>query len=111
MKNDLGETMRPTLSFTCEFDERTAWEVEQKGYFEHALVRLPDGAEVRVCFWDPVRLAQDLETDTKHGKTCFAEPGVIVLPSVTVDRMKKAVDELYDNGYFDRLRSLFAERA
>lgn len=93
----------PTLVFTCEFDERTAWEVEQKGFFEHALTRLPNGLEIHVCFWDPIRLSQDLETGLKHGMSCFAEPGLIVVPSVTVDNMKSAIVQLYCNGYFDRL--------
>jgi hypothetical protein len=62
-----------------------------------------------VCFWDPVRLTQDFETDRKHGKTCFAEPGLIVVPSVTVANMKAAVSQLYEDGFFKRLQSLVIE--
>ena len=95
-----------SLSFDCEFDARAEWEIEQKGWFEHGLVHMPDGSSVHVSFWSPGRLAHDLEADLKSGKTCLAEPGMIVVPKVTVENMKAAVEELYQSGYFDRLRSL-----
>jgi len=95
-----------TLSFTCDFDQKTEWEIEQKCWFAQALVHLPDGATVPVCFWDPVRLAQDLEADLRSGKTCVAEPGMIVVPKVTVEKMKAAVEELYHRGFFESLRDL-----
>lgn len=96
---------RPTLTFSCELDERGEWEIEQKGVFEHAVVRLPEGGSVPVCFWDPIRLSQDLETDLKHGGTCLAEPGMIVIPQVTVDNMRAAVEELYARGFFQYLKA------
>jgi len=103
----MKEDSNVTLSFTFELDERAVWEIQQKGWFEHALVHLPDGSNVPVCFWDPVRLSQDLESDLKFGRSCIGEPGMIIIPQVTVENMKAAVEELYRSGYFDRLRSLF----
>lgn len=102
----MSEPKHAALSFTCDFDERTEWEIQQKGWFEQALVHLPDGSTVPVCFWDPVRLTQDLEADLKSGRSCIAEPGMIVIPEVTVKNMQAAVGELYSEGYFDRLKSL-----
>src|SRR5690349_3214757 len=101
--NELNQT---TLSFTCDFDNRTEWEIQQKGWFQHGVARLPDGSSVPVCFWDPVRLIQDLEADLEAGKTCIAEPAMIVIPQVTVRNMQAAVEELYNAGYFDRLKSI-----
>ena len=80
----MSEPNHTTLSFTCDFDERTESEIQQKGRFEQAVVRLPDCSTVRVCFWDPIRLTQDLEADLKSGRSCIAEPGMIVVPEVTV---------------------------
>ena len=90
-----------SLSFDCEMDDRTEWEIRQKGYFEHSLVNLPDGRTMRVFFWEPVRLLQDLEMDLSAGRTCLAEPGMIVLPELTIKNMKAAVEELYERGYFN----------
>ncbi len=96
--------MKDTVELVLEgFDERTAWEVEQKGFFEHARVRLPDGRIAKVCFWEPVRLAQDLEMDMRHGQVCIGEPGLILIPKVTLENMRAAVKELYRSGYFERL--------
>ena len=96
----------PVLFFTCDFDERAAWEVEQKGFFEHASVRLPNGVDIQVSFWDPIRLSQDLETDFGRGEICFAELGLIIVPAVTVDNMKAAIAKLSKEGYFERLLTL-----
>jgi hypothetical protein len=96
----------PVLSFTCDFDDLTAWEVEQKGWFECAVVTLPGGLQVPVSFWDPVRLKQDLENALKGGNVCLAEPALIIVPSVTREYMERAVGELFRNGYFDRLLAL-----
>ena len=88
-------------------DERALYEIEQKGFFEHAIANLPDGSRVRVSFWTPGRLSEDLETDLKWGKKCLAEPGLIVVSNVTLENMRAAVEDLYARGYFDRLRSVF----
>jgi hypothetical protein len=96
----------PTLSFTCDFDEKTAFDVELKGYFQHAIASLPDGRRVQVSFFDPARLAKDLESEQELGRNSIGEPGLIVVPRVTVKNMLGAIKELYHNGYFDRLSSL-----
>jgi len=90
-----------TLSFNCEMDERAEWEIRQKGYFEHSSVILPNGKTVPIFFWDPIRLSQDLETNLRAGRACLAEPGMIILPEITVTNMKVAMEELFERGYFN----------
>jgi hypothetical protein len=101
-----GNANEPALSFTRDFDEMTAWEAEQKGWFECGVVTLPGGLRIPVSFWDPVRLAQDLQEGLKAGRVCLAEPALIVVPSVTREYMERAVGELFRSGYFDRLVGL-----
>jgi|GEM_PF-1696317 len=93
-----------TLSCTCELHERAGWEIQQKGYFQHAVVFLADGSALPVSFWDPVRLSQDLETDVRSGGKCIAELGMVIIPEVTVENMKAAIKELHQKGFFDRWR-------
>jgi hypothetical protein len=69
------------------------------------LVHLPEGRIVRVSFWDPVRLSQDLETYLSLGRACLAEPGMIIIPQVTIGNMQAAVEELHERGYFDSFTS------
>jgi hypothetical protein len=92
-----------TLLFTEDFDERAAFEIEQKGWCGIALVKLPGGARIKLFFYDPVRLAQDLENGLTRGAVCIAEPCMIVVPRVTREYMEKAVNQLFENGYFNNV--------
>jgi hypothetical protein len=94
---------RPKLTFKEEFDERLAFEVSQKGWCAIAAVELPEGGKVDVVFYSPTRLAQDLEAETKAGHPFVAEPGLIVVPDVTLAYMEAAVEQLYGQGYFEHL--------
>jgi hypothetical protein len=102
----MNEQIVPTLRFTCDFDDRTAWEVQQKGWFEGAVAVMPNGLEIALSFWDPVRLSQEISDGVRLGRACFAEPGLVIVPSVTRDHMQKAIEELAKAKYFDRLIAL-----
>ncbi|MEZ4362800.1 MAG: hypothetical protein R3B48_21595 [Kofleriaceae bacterium] len=56
-----------------------------------------------VVFYDCVRLAQDLEYEVSVGRMCIAEPGLSVLPAVTLANMELAVHKLEDEGVFANL--------
>jgi hypothetical protein len=92
----------PTIYFPHGFDEYVAEDCESKGVLYHAVVCLPGGNRVQVGFYEPIRLSGDL----KHGRSCVALPGMIVVPSVTLECMEKAVKELFLDGYFDSLAPL-----
>jgi hypothetical protein len=96
-------TDHPRLMFEIPFDERLAFEVEQKGWCGIGIVELSGESRVKVFFYDPVRLAQDIEYDFKRGEACIAEPGMIVIPRVTREYMEKAVQQLYKKGFFNSL--------
>jgi hypothetical protein len=96
-------TNYPLVTFPFEFDERTAFEVEEKGFFDHAVVILADGSRYNLHFYDPVRLAQELETEQKYGGSCVADPGLVVIPRVTKCNMEAAVRQLAENDYFSAM--------
>lgn len=81
---------RPRIIFPEGFDERTAFETPLKGWL-NAQVELEDGRRYAVYFSDPVRLQQDLEEAVNDGRPCFAEPGLIIVPEVTVEIIQNAV--------------------
>jgi len=93
----------PLLTFTEEFNEILAHEVEQKGWCGIGIVELPSGDRINVFFYDPVRLAQDLASDTQSGDAFIAEPGLIIVPKVTLAYMEGAVKKLFEKGYFKNL--------
>jgi hypothetical protein len=94
----------PKIIFPDGFDERSEHEMPLRGYLSHALVELEDGSRYPVDFIDPVRLAQDLEVSVKWGIPCYAEPGLIVLPEVTVSSIENAVKYLHQHGFFEKLK-------
>ena len=96
----------PLLSFTCDFNDLVAFEIEQKGFFDHAVITLEDGTRYKVHFYDPDRLAVDLKTELKIGKACIAEPGLVIVPRVTLSDMQAAAKQLANEGYFDSLKPI-----
>ena len=95
---------KPELVFQGGFDQREAMECRDRGYRSHVCVKFSTGECYPVVFYDPIRLQQDLDDEAKIGNAFIAEPGLIVVPEVTLDYMHKAVLQLAENGFFDSLR-------
>jgi hypothetical protein len=94
------------LVFLHPFDELAAREARDRGYLSYVSVELEDGAQYPVVFYDPVRLSQDLEEETKMGHPCVADPGMIVVPEVTMEYMNKAIAILAEEGFFSYLQRI-----
>ncbi|HUR53353.1 MAG TPA: hypothetical protein VMZ71_04445 [Gemmataceae bacterium] len=67
---------------------------------------MPDGSIYPLYLYDPVRLAQDLESDAKWGRGVIAEPGLVAIPQVTRAAIVRTAEELVRAGYFDHLKPL-----
>jgi hypothetical protein len=68
------------------------WEIESKGWFSAAKIQI-DGVFYRLNFYDPVRLAQEVESSLQNG-VAFFEPNLVVVPSLTKANMEQAVQRL-----------------
>jgi hypothetical protein len=93
----------PRLRFVREFTAQDALEAQDRGYLSHVLVELDGGNLYPVFFYDPTRLQQDLAEGIRSGRPFVADPGMIVVPEVTPDAMRDAVDRLVGEGFFDHL--------
>jgi hypothetical protein len=94
----------PRIVFPPDFDDRAAFEMPAKGWLS-AQVEMKDGSRCPVYFSDPVRLQQDLEEEMRLGRPYFAEPGLIVVPEVTVEAVQNAVQSLDQHGFFARMHA------
>ncbi len=65
-----------------------------------ASLQLDDGTLVPLSFWDPVRLNQELKQDFASGKKFFTERNLIILPRLTEDAIRHAVQEVLAKGFF-----------
>jgi hypothetical protein len=99
----------PKLIFKYGWDNRDDEETLMKGYRSDGIVESPEGEVYPVYFIDPIRLQQDLEAEEELGSAFLAEPGLIILPEVTREAMENAVRQLWEQGYFESLKSLKPE--
>jgi hypothetical protein len=82
------------------YDERGEWEAREKGWLQGVEVRFSNGDVRAIFFYDPVRLAQDLEAETRQGRPVVAQPGMVVIPEITRDAILEAIGSLVDDGFF-----------
>jgi hypothetical protein len=92
-----------SLVLPANFDDYE-WEVKAKGWFSEAQMTA-SGKHYRLNFFDPVRLAQEIESYLQEGDVFF-EPNLLVVPAVTKSDMERAVQRLVQSG---QLASLVAE--
>ncbi len=97
------------LQLEIKFGEWESEDARIRGYLSHVVVELPSGVRYPVFFYDPVRLAQDLESDAKGGRPFIADPGMIVVPEVTVEYMQIAAQRAAEEGFFEYLQELRTE--
>ena len=88
------------LRFPLDFDDY-GWEVESKGWFDGAEV-LWEGAVIRLTFYDPVRLAEEVNEELGASRTPTFR-NLVVVPVVTRYAMERAVRALVETGEIDRL--------
>jgi site-specific recombinase XerD len=71
--------------------------------YEKKLPVILSPAEVQRLLATPKNLSHRtiLTTMYESGEACIAEPGLIVIPSVTLEYMQRAVQQLYAKRYFD----------
>lgn len=85
-----------------DFGEREACEAAARGYLGTAYVEFADGRRFGLVFYDPVRLQQDLVSETEDGRPFLAAPGLVIVTEVTMGIMQAAVSRLLSEGYFNR---------
>jgi hypothetical protein len=83
-----------------EWDEATAVDVQNKGWYEQAKLQKDDGSLVPLSFWDPVRLRQEFEADFAAGRKYFTERNLIILPKLTEEAIRTTIDELLATDFF-----------
>lgn len=79
------------IQFPSWYDERAEAEHELKGFLFGVVVRDPTQGTRMLTFYDPVRLAQDIEAELSAGRPFVAERGLIVVERVTRHNIELAI--------------------
>lgn len=96
----MATTANYQVAFPEWYDERGEWEAKEKGWLQGVEVRFANGHAESLFFYDPVRLAQDLDAESKLGKPCVAVPGMVVIPAITRRAILDTIAQLVESGYF-----------
>lgn len=100
MKIEDSSKVLVRLFFEGGFDDDEDAEVLMRGYRSHVWAELADGSRHPVTFYDMARLQQTLDDECASGRPFFTEPGLIVLPEVSLAIMEAAVRILAAEGFF-----------
>jgi hypothetical protein len=97
----------PRFVFAHEVDGR---DLVPHGYRGDVVVELADGEAFPVYFYEPDAVREELDARIRSGFGRFvAEPGLVVIPEITLAGMKSSVLELIGAGYFTHLRPVCAK--
>lgn len=92
MGHDRAQDSVIELKLPPDFDEDEP-HIDMKGcYFGARLVDTSSGNEYPIMFYDPTRLAQDVESELAGG--FFFDVAVCVIPEVSEAEMRKAVSKM-----------------
>jgi hypothetical protein len=93
----------PLVHFREVLDEYLWWEISQKGWYTGAVAELPGGKFYPLTFFDPVRLAQEMEAEVERGKPCLVEQALVVVPKITESAIRASAERLFLQGWFEHL--------
>jgi hypothetical protein len=101
------DTDYPRLVFAHDVNDR---DMAPHGYRGDVVVELGDSEAFPVYFYDPEAIREELDGRIRSGFGRFvAEPGLVVIPEITLAAMKSSVLELIEIGYFTHLRPVCAK--
>ncbi|CAM4095574.1 hypothetical protein [Corallococcus exiguus] len=89
------------LEFPPGFEDY-AWEVEAKGWLP-GVVAVIHGRRYTLTVYDPARLTQGVDEALKGGRA-FLERNLVVVASVTRERIVSAIQEIFQTGRVSDLR-------
>lgn len=86
------------FEFTNGFSEIDEFEMPLKGYRDDIIVHCPNQLSYQLCFYDIVRLAQDVEEE--H---FIFEKHLIVVEEITISNIQAAIAKMFKCNFFDEL--------
>jgi len=89
------------IEYPIAWDEQDQFERPVKGWLDGVSVTDKNGVKHQFCFYDPVRLSQEISDEFQRGKSGFIEKGLIVVPEVTKEAIERVLEQAENEGYFE----------
>lgn len=100
------ETEYPKIRFHESFTEADREIMTNRGLVLSVTVEVSCVHRYDITVMDINRVVQEFDGNVSRGWPFFAEPGLIIVPEVTVDAINVAVNALYKRGFFESLKPL-----
>lgn len=94
----MSNQQNPIIQYKYGLNEIEEFEMKFKGYRSGVIVECPNKLKYELCFYDPIRLGQDLEDEE-----IIYEAGLVIVKEVTKQSIEKAVLQMWQNNFFDKL--------
>lgn len=91
----------PTFKFENEFTPVDEFEMPLKGFRDDIIVNCPNGMSYKLCFYDNVRLSQELDIE----EVIFYE-GLVIVKEVNLENIEKAIRKMWDYDFFKKLKPI-----
>ena len=93
---------RSISQFHGQVSTRGAWGLRQ--FWSRSRFETDQGHRCHLSFYDAARLQQEVAyAFVEQHALCFAEPGLVTIPEVTLTTIQQCLRHLEDTGYFDNL--------
>jgi hypothetical protein len=74
------------------------------GFRGDVCVEFTSGETFPIYFYEPIAVQEELAARSKWGLGCYvSEPGLVIVPQITIASMKAVVAELLEIGHFKHL--------
>lgn len=92
----------PRLVFEHDVDEN---DLAPQGFRGDIRIEFPNGDSFPVYFYEPQAVQEELTARAKWGFGHFvSEPGLVIIPEITLSNIKTVVAELIEIGHFTHFR-------
>lgn len=81
-------------------DNLVQFEVEAKGYLYNVVLSIDNVNNYELCFYDSVRLSQNLEVVKNSLAKYFYEPNLIVLEKVNKENIENVISDLVSKEHY-----------
>ncbi|GGN27806.1 hypothetical protein GCM10010842_00990 [Deinococcus daejeonensis] len=87
-----------------DFDDAWLADITAREYFPEAIVSDVSGNRYRLFFITSLRLSQELKITIEKGiQNWFSEPGLVVVDEIDLNTIRRAINGLWEEGYFNSL--------
>ncbi|BDI34175.1 hypothetical protein CCAX7_62260 [Capsulimonas corticalis] len=93
------------IRILTQIDQRTLDEMSTRGFLGPLLISIDDSI-YSLFFITPERIKSELKASLDSGEIWFSEPGLIVIPDITMKNIETALEDMCRQKFFDCIKPI-----